>query len=310
MFLRVLAAGALAGIFAVPAQSQSAAAKPLPPKAPAERLDGPPLVTAKAWAVADGKTGKVLWGLQEGESRPMASTTKIMTAMIILKLAEEDEKVLDEVVVFSERAANTRGSSCKLRVGERLSVRELLFGMLLPSGNDAAVAFAEHFGPRFPAGDKTEDDPVKRFVTEMNRRAASLKLKEMTFVDPNGLGKNLASARDLAALTWTAQKMERFRDYTGTRRHTAEVKGQDGTTRRVTWETTNKLLSMEGYDGVKTGTTTPAGSCLVASGTHGMDRLIVVVLGSTSNDGRYVDARNLFRWAWRKRTAEGGGVGK
>src|SRR4051812_28331615 len=107
--------------------------KPLAPKAPADRLDGPPLVSAKAWAIADGKTGKFLWGAHENEPRAIASTTKIVTAWCVLRLAEADPKVLDETVTYSEKAAATTGSSARLRAGERLPVRELLYGLLLPS---------------------------------------------------------------------------------------------------------------------------------------------------------------------------------
>jgi D-alanyl-D-alanine carboxypeptidase len=283
------------------ALGQPPAEKPLPPKAPADRLDGPPLVSAKAWAVADGKTGTLLWGGNEAEPRAIASTTKIMTALLVLGLAEGDPKVLDETATFSERAAKTPGSSARLKAGDRLPVRELLYGLLLPSGNDAAVALAEHFGPRFPAGEPAEADPVARFVAEMNRRAKALKLAETTFVDPNGLGRNLASARNLVALTWQAMQNPKFRDYAQTRRRSYEVVAAGGAKRLVTWETTNKLLDIDGYDGVKTGTTNAAGNCLVASGRRGDDHLLVAVLGSTSTDGRYVDARNLFAWAWRER---------
>jgi D-alanyl-D-alanine carboxypeptidase (penicillin-binding protein 5/6) len=273
-----------------------------PPKAPADRLDGPPFVSAKAWAVADGKTGKVLWGSAEAQPRPIASTTKVMTAWVVLRLAADDPKVLDEVVTFSERAAKTTGSSAKLAAGERVSVRDLLYGLLLPSGNDAAVALAEHFGPKFDDGGKADADPVRRFVAEMNRRAKALGLKETSYADPNGLSKeNLSSARDLATLAAQALADERLRGYVGTRRHRCEVVTPAGTKREAVWENTNRLLDVEGYDGVKTGTTTPAGNCLVASGRRGTDHLLVVVLGSASTDGRYADARNLFRWAWRER---------
>jgi D-alanyl-D-alanine carboxypeptidase (penicillin-binding protein 5/6) len=270
-----------------------------PAKAPADRLDGPPHVTAKAWAVADGKTGKLLWGFKEAEPRPIASTTKVMTAWVVLQLAS-DGKALDEEVTFSKRAAETRGSSSRLRAGDKLPVRELLYGLLLPSGNDAAAALAEHFGPRLKAESK-EEDAVKLFVAEMNRRAKALKLAQTTYVDPHGLGKNQSSARDLAALAWHALKDERFGKYVQTRRHQCEVVEAGGAKRAVTWENTNRLLGIDGYDGVKTGTTSAAGSCLIARGRRGDDSLLVVVLGSTSNDGRYADARNLFRWAWLKR---------
>jgi D-alanyl-D-alanine carboxypeptidase (penicillin-binding protein 5/6) len=108
----------------------------------------------------------------------------------------------------------------------------------------------------------------------------------------------VSSARDLAALTRQAMADDRFRAYVGTPAHECEVADAKGNKRKVTWANTNKLLDVEGYDGVKTGTTTPAGNCLVASGRRGGRHLIVVVLGSTATDGRYVDARNLFRWGW------------
>jgi D-alanyl-D-alanine carboxypeptidase (penicillin-binding protein 5/6) len=272
-----------------------------PPKAPPDKLDGPPIVSAKGWAVADGANGKLLWGDHEAEARPIASTTKIMTAWIVVRLAETDPKMLDETVAFSERAAKTPGSSSKLRAGERLSIRELLYGLLLPSGNDAAVAVAEHFGPRFPADPQAGDDSVRRFVAEMNRLAKELNLKETTFLDPNGLARNESSPRNLATLTSRAMQLPLFREYVGTRRHECSVVGPTGEKRTVTWENTNHLLDIEGYDGVKTGTTTPAGACVVASGQRGDDRLIVVILGSAAGDARYTDARNLFRWAWAQR---------
>jgi D-alanyl-D-alanine carboxypeptidase (penicillin-binding protein 5/6) len=267
----------------------------------AQSAGEPPAVTAKAWAVADGATGKVLWGGHEADARPMASTTKIMNDWIVLRVADDDPKALDEVVTFSERAAKTKGSSAKLKAGERLPVRELLYGLLLPSGNDAAVALAEQFGPRFKSGD-AETDPLHLFVAEMNRRAKALGLKETTYQDPNGLSSNnKSSPRDLAALAARALQSERFRGYVRTRSHKCDVTEADGTTRPVTWTNTNKLLGTDGFDGVKTGTTTPAGACLVASGHRGADRLIVVILGAAKSEDRYADARALFDWAWQKR---------
>lgn len=267
------------------------------PKAAADRLDGPPFVSAKAWAVLDGKTGSVLRGSHEAEALPMASTTKIMTAYIVLGLAASDPAILDEVVTYSERAAKTPGSSAKLQAGEKLPVKDLLYGLLLPSGNDAAVAFAEHFGPRF--GKAADGDGLQRFIAEMNRRAKSQDLKETAFKDPNGLSSsNVSSARDLARLAWEAMKDERFQKYVGTRRHECEVLEPGGGKRHALWTNTNKLLDIDGYEGVKTGTTTAAGNCLVGSCKRGEDRLIVVVLGAATTDGRYLDARNLFRWGW------------
>jgi serine-type D-Ala-D-Ala carboxypeptidase (penicillin-binding protein 5/6) len=274
--------------------------KALPAKSPAERLDSPPVVSAKGWVIAEGKTGKVLWGQKEAEALTIASTTKIMTAVIVLRLASEDAKVLDETITFSEKAFKTSGSSSRLKLGEQVSVRDLLYGLLLPSGNDAATAFAEHFGPRLqPDGKK--DDPVAAFVAEMNRQAGALKMEETKYLDPHGLAANRSSPRDLAKLAAHALKIKHFAQYVQTRRHQCTVVGPKDEKREVVWANTNRLLGIEGYEGIKTGTTTAAGSCLVGSGRREGDHLIVVVLGSTSNDGRYIDARNLFRWAWQQR---------
>jgi D-alanyl-D-alanine carboxypeptidase (penicillin-binding protein 5/6) len=274
-------------------------------KRSADSLDGPPFVTAKAWAIADGRSGEVLWGDHQSVPLPMASTTKVMTALIVVRLAEREPGVLDEVVAFSERADRTTGSTSGIRAGERLPVRELLYGLLLPSGNDAAVAFAEHFGGRLapPSDSPDESDPLPRFVAEMNRVAVELGLQETRFANPHGLpaSGHHSSARDLAVLARRALDRPLFASTVATARRGHALKDAKGNARNVVWTNTNRLLETEGYDGIKTGTTTAAGACLVASGRRGDDHLIVVVLGSTSADGRYTDARNLFRYGWLKR---------
>jgi serine-type D-Ala-D-Ala carboxypeptidase (penicillin-binding protein 5/6) len=281
-------------------RSQAPAEKPLAPKSAADKLDGPPFVSAKGWAIIDGKSGTLLAGFKEAEALPIASTTKMMTAHLVFGLAATEPRVLDEVLTVSERAAMTTGSGARIKAGEKFLVRDLLYGLLLPSGNDAALAFAEHFGPRFKKNE-AETDGLPLFVAEMNRQAAALKLAETKYLDPHGLSRNVSSPRDLAALAHRTMQDRLFREYVGTRRHRCEATGPKGEKRAVVWDNTNRLLEIEGYDGVKTGTTNAAGSCLVASGRRADNHLIVVVLGSTSNDGRYADARNLFRWAWVER---------
>lgn len=278
-------------------------------------LDGPPLVTAAAWAIGDAASGKVLWGADDEKPRDIASTTKIMTAYVVLKLAAADANVLDETVTFSQRADETPGSTADIRAGESLPVRELIYGLMLPSGNDAAVALAEHFGDRFApperdntsggASGDTKDKPidaVARFISEMNRHAAALGMTHSHFENPHGLTaeSHRSSAGDLVRLAHAALAVPRFRDYVTTYQRGCTVAHTSGYRRNVVWRNTNRLLSIEGYDGVKTGTTTAAGACLVALARRGDRELIAVVLGSTSNDARYVDARNLLRWAWGK----------
>ena len=276
-----------------------------PARKPGDSLDGPPFTTSAAWAIADGKTGATLWGQSENKPLEMASTTKMMTALVVTRLAKADPKVLDEVVTFSERADKTVGSTSGVKAGEKVPVRELLYGLLLPSGNDAAEAFAEHFGGRLAPenGSPQSTEPFARFIAEMNRVAAELGLRETHFANPHGLpaAGHRSSARDLAKLAQVALLDPTFAKVVATSRRGATLVDGDGKTRNVIWTNTNKLLEFEGYDGVKTGTTTAAGACLIASGRVGNDHLIVVILGAQSSDGRYVDARNLFRWAWRKR---------
>ena len=276
------------------------------PRQPPNAPDGPPYTTVKAWAIADGRTGEVLWGHREKEPLEPASTTKVMTALVVVRLMAKDPKVGDEIVTFSRRADRTVGSSSEVREGERLPVRELLYGLLLPSGNDASVAFAEHFGGRLkpPADGTKKEDPFARFIAEMNRVAAELGLHETHFENPNGLPAptHRSSARDLARLARHALAEPAFAAVVSTRKHGCTLVDGEGKRRNVVWTNTNHLLDTEGYDGVKTGTTQGAGTCLVASGRRGEDHLIVVVLGgSSSPDSRYPDARNLFRWAWQMR---------
>ena len=269
-------------------------------KRPADPLDGPPFVSTKSWVVLDGRTGVVLGGHNDSQPLEMASTTKVMTALLVVRYAKVHPGALDELVVFSETADHTAGSTSGIKAGESLAVGDLLYGLLLPSGNDASVALAEHFGGRIG---QEGDDPVARFVVEMNRVAVELGLRETHFANTSGLpaAKHHASARDLAKLAREALTEPAFAQRVGTRVRGATLLGKDGGKRNVVWTNTNKLLATQGYDGVKTGTTGAAGSCLIASGHRGDDHLIVVALGSPTSEARDADVRNLFRWGWLKK---------
>lgn len=284
-------------------------------RAPADPIDGLPYVTAKAWAIADGETGKLLWSADAQTPRDIASVTKIMTAYVVLSLAEKEPSVLDEIITFSRMADATPGSTSGVREGEQLSVKELLYGLMLPSGNDAAVALAEHFGNRFPSdpeqraagGDGadskvTGSDPIAGFVDQMNRTAKALGMTQTNYSNPHGLTAehHLSTPADQAILARHAWKLPLFRHYVGTRQRGCKLTTAEGITRNVVWRNSNQLLGIEGYDGVKTGTTTAAGACLVSTCQRDDKRLFVVVLGATSPDARYADTRNLYRYAWNK----------
>ncbi|QDU29070.1 D-alanyl-D-alanine carboxypeptidase precursor [Anatilimnocola aggregata] len=295
----LIASGLSVGI-ATLASTKFVPADEAPAKQKPDRLSGPPEVSAKAWAIIEGATGKFLWRDQETKPQVMASTTKIMTAWLVLDLQRKQPDILDQVMTVPEAAAKTDGSSAKILPGDRIQVRDLLYGLLLPSGNDAAAAFAEHCGEHYRQGGDPES-AAQVFVAQMNRQAKEWGLEQTRYFDPHGLGKNHASAQNLAQIAWKAMQHELFRKIVQTRRYECEVLDAKGDKRQLTWSSTNRLLEIEGFDGIKTGTTTAAGSCLVSSGHRGKDHLIVVVLGSTSSEGRYVDTRNLYRWAWGER---------
>jgi D-alanyl-D-alanine carboxypeptidase (penicillin-binding protein 5/6) len=277
------------------------ALKPLPAKEAADSLKGRPFTSCQVWAIANARDGAVLWSsVGAGTAREVASTTKVMTALVALKMAAKEPSLLQQTVTFDETADKVEGSSCDLKAGDRLPLGELLHGMLLPSGNDAAVAVGRFLGRRL---DREGKDPLGAFIGEMNNEAKRLGLRETRYLNPHGLpsSKHTSSARDLARVTEQALKHKLFREIVRTREHTARVTSADGATRRVTWRNTNRLLAVEGYEGVKTGYTRAAGSCLVSCGKRGSDELIVVVLGAPSAGAAASDSRNLYRWAWNER---------
>lgn len=272
-------------------------------KEPVEDLNAPPATTCKAWAIGDCTTGNLMWGKNEDEIRDIASTTKIMTAYLVFKYASEHPEVLDEIVEFSARADETSGSTAGVRAGEKIPVRELLYGLLLPSGNDASVALAEHFGSRLLKDcESNKVDSYDCFIQAMNEMASQVNMTQTSFRNPNGLPEegHQSTAGDLLKLAHHSMQIPLFREYVATPQHGCTVTGPGGYRRNLAWSNTNRLLKMAGYEGIKTGTTNAAGACLVSQGSRDGDTLIVVVLGATSSDARYVDTRNLFRWAWHQ----------
>lgn len=277
----------------------------------AEDLAAPPVTTSPVWAIADGATGQVLASQQGDEPVKSASTTKVMCALVVLELAAKDPAVLSEQVTFSKLADATEGSTAGLKAGESIAVVDGLYALMLPSGNDMGNAFAEHFnkrlappGPETPPSITAEKFGTRRnFIAEMNRIAARLGMTNTKYRLPYGDGgtddDRTTTAHDLLKLGQAAVKDATFRQVVKTVKHTAKVllPGSSGKTRDITWENTNKLLTLGTYDGIKTGQTNAAGYCLLATGEQEGRRLFVVVLGAATEPGRFADTRNLFRWA-------------
>ena len=243
-----------------------------------EDLTTPPITTSKAWAIADGKTGQLIASHQADEPLKSASTTKVMCAFVILELAKQNPAVLDEVVTISRLADATAGSTADVRAGEKLTIREGLYGMLLPSGNDMGNAFAEHFNQRLepPGKDapaailKPEYKTRRNFIAEMNRAAARLR-HEAHDLPPelrrrrHGRGPHHHGAR-LLTLGHAAMQNPLFREIVRTQDHAGKVMKPDGKERAADWKNSNKLLALGDYDGIKTGVTNSAGHCLLAGG--------------------------------------------
>ena len=221
-----------------------------------------PQLSAETAVLIDAVSGRVLYDKRKDAHMYPASTTKIMTALLVLETTDPDESV--EV---SQNAASQEGSSIYLKAGEKIGIKELLYGMMLRSGNDAAVAAAE------AAGGSTE-----QFAAMMNERAASLGLENTHFVNPSGLQdeNHYSSAYDLAMIAREALKNDVFREIAGTRTYQAEREGVDSY--KYFYNKNKTVFQYEGATGVKIGYTEAAGRCLVASAKRNGTELIAVVL--------------------------------
>ena len=217
---------------------------------------------AKGMVVIEGNSGDVLYSKNENLELPMASTTKIVTAIVAI----ENSSDLDEKFVVSEKAIGIEGTSIYLKSGEKLSLRELLYGLILASGNDCAIAIAEHI-----AG-------LDNFVVLMNEFASNLGLKHTNFKNPHGLDEDghYTSAYDLSMMTDYALKNPIFREIVSTERMVIEK--NDLYQARYLKHKNRLLFTDENCIGVKTGFTDNAGRCLVNAHEENGLQIISVVL--------------------------------
>lgn len=231
--------------------------------------------SARSYCVIDALTGRVLYGSNEDLKHGMASTTKIMTAIVALETANKDE-----IATVSYNASRTEGSSLYLKAGEKMSIENLVYGLMLNSGNDAAVVIAEHIG-----------GSVEEFARMMNDMAKKIGANSTNFTNPNGLydENHYTTAYDLALITRYALKNEQFQNIVSTKKYTAET--TDG--RKIYLSNHNKLLGMlEGCDGVKTGFTKKTGRCLVSSASQNGWQVICVTLDASDDWNDHISLIN------------------
>lgn len=240
-----------------------------------------PNLNSRAAIIYDRISKTVIYGKNINEKRAMASTTKIMTAILVLENGD-----LNKVIEVSKKAANTGGSRLGLRTGDKIKLRDLLYGLLLRSGNDAAVQIALEIG-----------GSIEGFAQMMNKKAREIGLTNTSFVTPHGLDNenHYTTAYELALLTDYALEIEEFAKIVSTKQTTISINSKP-----VTINNTNELLgNLEGVNGVKTGFTNNAGRCLVTSTKRNNWQIITVVLGADTKKFRTKDSIELIEYNYK-----------
>ena len=244
------------------------------------QIETEPTLNSRIALVYDRTSGNVIYEKNGYKTVPMASTTKIMTAIVVLENAN-----LQDTVTVEKKAAGTGGSRLGLKVGDKITVNDLLYGLLLRSGNDAAVALAIHVG-----------GSIEGFATLMNQKANELNLNNTNFETPHGLdSKNhYTTAYELAKMADYALKKEKFKKIVGTQNCNITISGVQ---RNIS--NTNELLGyLNGVYGVKTGFTNGAGRCLVTASKRDNLDIITVVLGADTKKIRTSDSIKLIEYIY------------
>lgn len=239
-----------------------------------------PNINSRRYVVFDRTSKQVLFGKNENVKGAMASTTKIMTAIVVLENAN-----LDEEIQVSAKSAGTGGSRLGLKTGDKITINNLLYGLMLRSGNDAAVALAESVG-----------GSVSEFADMMNEKAKELHLTSTHFVTPHGLdnGEHYTTAVELAKIADYAMENEMFCKIVGTKIATIYINGYE---KQIA--NTNELLgNLNGVVGIKTGFTNNAGRCLVTETRRDNMDIIVVVLGADTKKFRTQDSVKLIEYTY------------
>lgn len=271
-----------------PASLAAPAARTGPATTAAAPTRHPPrFIAARAAELANGTTGKQLWGRRQYSPRPIASITKVMTALVVVRAGHLDRRI--KITTADVQYARDHGeTSANLHPGDILTARQLLYAMLLPSGADAAIALADSFGPGWRA-----------FVRRMNATARRLRLVGTHFTSFDGLlSSTVSTPRNLLLLGEAAMRRPAIRDVVNRQRYVLKAAPHH---RRYLWLNTNLLLgSYPGAIGIKTGWTPDAGECLLFEAVHNKRVLIGVVLDSapTKTGAIFTDATRLLNWGF------------
>lgn len=236
-------------------------------------------LSASGMALIDLDSNTLLYTKNSNQEYTIASITKIATALAVIRNYN-----LDEVATVSYRAASINGSKIYLNAGEKITVRELIYGMLIASGNDAAIALADHYG---------ED----KLLLKMNELSKELGLQKTHFLDASGLtSENRSTPNDLAILAKAALSEPIIRDAAQTIAYT--IRSVDGSNEHLI-HTTNRLLkNYPDIIGLKTGYTDEAKYCLISASERNNHKILLVLLGARSDDARFDESREVLNFAW------------
>jgi serine-type D-Ala-D-Ala carboxypeptidase (penicillin-binding protein 5/6) len=278
------------------------AASPL--AAPAQAAPAPPTVGASGAYILDETSGRKIFGKADNTRRQMASTTKLVTAITVLTAPKLDlNRKITVKQLYRDYVVRQGGSTADLKTGDQLTVRQLLSGMMLPSGCDAAYALADAFGTGTTVAART-----KSFIGMMNTKASQLGLKNTKFDSFDGIspgGQNYTTPADMAKMARYAFGNRTLRDVVKAQKYVTTARAANGGTRTYTWLNTNKLLgSYSGAVGMKTGTGTAAGPCLVFAATRNGKTYIGVILNGRTTDERYRDAIKMLDYAYGSQGAK------
>ncbi|WP_307037331.1 D-alanyl-D-alanine carboxypeptidase family protein [Streptomyces canus] len=266
--------------------------------APAQAVTAP-TITAKGGFLMNSATGTTLFSKSPDTKRLTASTTKVMTAKVVLSQSNLnlDAKVTIKKA-YSDYIVANGASSAGLIVGDKVTVRQLLYGMLLKSGCDAAMALADKYGSGTTVAART-----KSFIGKMNTMATSLGMKNTKFDSFDGISKgaNASTPRDLTKLARSAMKNSTFKSVVKTKSYTAKTITKTGSTRTMAaWKNTNLLLGWNGTLGVKTGSGTEAKYCLIFAATLNGESVIGTVLTAPNEASRTTDVKKLINYGYAK----------
>lgn len=263
-------------------------------------------INSSAALLMDLNTGKVLYEKNINQKMYPASTTKVMTAIVVLENCE-----LNDVATVSKNATTsiTGGYvTANLKVGEELTIEQLLYTLMVGSSNDVAIVLAEHVS-----------SSTEKFAVLMNEKAKEIGCTSTNFVNPNGVHdeNHYTTAYDLALIAKYCMKNETFKELVSTRFYRLPATNKYSLNDRL-FSTTNDLINKNSSHyykeatGVKTGFTTPAGNCLIASASKNNLNLLTVVLGAENSDNRYLDTRSLFDYGFEtysmKKIINSGGI--